>query len=82
MASSHIDAELRDDRKDDVFCRNAKAQFAIDADFHRFRLGLPKRLRRQHMLHFTRPDAKRQCAKRSVGRRMAIAADNRLAGLR
>ena len=49
--------------------------------FKRLRLFLQQALSRQHMLHFGCADAKRQRAKCAMRGSVAIAADNRHAGL-
>ena len=55
---------------------------AIDADLERFWFILRQRLRRHDMFDFTRADAERECAERAVRRGVAVAADDRHAGLR
>ena len=57
-------------------------KLAIDAQFQRLGHRLQQRLRGEHVLHFARADAEGQSAERAVGRRVAIAADDRHAGLR
>ena len=59
-----------------------RAELAVDAQLERLGLRLQQRLRGQHVLDFARADAERQRAERAVRRRVAVAADDRHAGLR
>ena len=47
-----------------------------------FGFRLQQRLRREHVFDFARADAERQCTERAMRRSVAIAADDRHAGLR
>ena len=49
---------------------------------HRLRLALGEGLRREHVLDLGSADAERERAERAVGRRVAVAADDRDTGLR
>ena len=53
-----------------------------DFDRERLRLALQQALRRQHVADFGRADAEGEGAERAVRARVAVAADDRLAGLR
>ena len=55
---------------------------AFDPHFHAFRLFQQQGLRGENMFHLARPDAECQCAKRAVGRGMAVTTHDGLAGLR
>ncbi len=73
-------ADLADDRQDDVFGLEARAQPARHLDAQRVRAQpLPERLRRQDMLDLARADPKGQRPKGAVGARVAVAADDRRA---
>ena len=80
VAGAACRADAADDREDEILCRHAKAQRAVDADFHRLGGGQPQGLRREHMLDFARPDAKGERAERPVGRGVAVTADDSGAG--
>ena len=62
--------------------RDAFGQRAIDGNAHVLRLRLDQRLRGEHMLDLRRADAKRQRAEGAMRRGVAVAADDRHAGLR
>ena len=57
-------------------------QRAVHLHLVGFRLALQQALRRQHVLHFAGADAERERAERAVRRGVAVAADDRHAGLR
>ena len=76
------DADLRNQRQDDVLGRNTGLQPPIHAHLKGLRLALQQALRGQHMFHFARADSKGQRAKSAVRGGMAVAADHRHAWLR
>ena len=61
--------------------RNAGRETPIAHDTHGLRLALQQALRRQHMGDLGGADAEGKRAKGAVRRRVAVAADNRHAGL-
>ena len=75
-------ADLCAERQNDVLGCNTRHQLPFDSHLEGLCLPLQEALRGQNVLHLARADAKRQCAKRAMGRRMAVATHNRLAGLR
>ena len=74
--------DLADDRQDDVLGGGTVGELARDFDLHVAGLGLDERLRGEHVLDLRRSDAVRQCAERSMGRGVAVAADDDCAGQR
>ena len=56
-------------------------QLAVDLDRHRLRARLGQRLRREHVLDLRGADAESQRTQGAVRRRVAVAADDRHAGL-
>ena len=64
------------------FAVTPRGRLPCDVDLHRFRFVLRKALRGEHVLHFARPDAECERAHRAVRGGVAIAADDRVAGLR
>ena len=69
-------ADLRNHRKNNVFGSNAFAQLALDGDRHRLERLQWKRLRGEHVLNLARTDAERHRPERTVGARVAVAADH------
>ena len=82
IARAAVRADLRDDREDDVFGGHAATEFAADVDRHCFGLGLQQALRREHVTDFGRANPERQRPERAVRAGVAVAADNRHAGMR
>src|SRR5262249_52671608 len=76
------DADLRDQREDDVLGSDAWLQRAVHLHPEGLRLTLQQTLRGEHVLDFAGADAERQRAERAVCRGVAIATDHRHAGLR
>mmetsp|Transcript_2512 Transcript_2512/g.4263 ORF Transcript_2512/g.4263 Transcript_2512/m.4263 type:complete len:285 (-) Transcript_2512:134-988(-) len=60
----------------DVFGGHTRLQFASDLHLHVFGLLLDQRLRGKHVLHLRGADAVGQCAKRTVGRGVAVTTDH------
>ena len=81
MPDAAGDADFRDDGEDHVLGAHAGAEHAVHGDAHGLRLDLPQRLRRQHVVHFRRPDPESERAERPVGRGMTVAAHHDQAGL-
>ena len=73
---------LADDGHGDVFRSDAGAQLAGDFHLHVLGFLLDQRLRGQNVLHFRCADAMRQRAERTMGRGVAVAANNSHAGQR
>ena len=82
VADAAARGDLADEVQDQVLGRDAGAELAVDAQLERLGLRLQQRLRGQHVLDFARADAERQRAERAVRRGVAVAADDRHAGLR
>ena len=82
MARAAADADLGDQRQDDVLGRHAGSQPAIDAHLEGLRLRLEQALGRQHVLHLAGADAEGERAERAVRGGVAVAADDGHAGLR
>ena len=76
MAGAAGGADLADDGEDQVLRGAALRQRAIDSDAHVLKRALQQRLRGHHMLDLGRADAEGQRAERTMGRRMAIAAND------
>jgi hypothetical protein len=68
--------------QDQVLRGDAGTQLAAYVDRERFRLALQQALRRQHVADLGRADAECERAECAVRRRVAVAADDRHAGLR
>ncbi len=66
VACSARGSDLANQIQDHVLRGHSAGQFAINAKFERLRLELQKRLRRQNVLNFAGPDAKRERTKRAV----------------
>ena len=81
MAGAARDADPADQREDQVLGGDAGGQ--APADLHRAgaRLLLQQALRRQHVAHLGGADAEGEGAEGAVGRGVAVAADDGLAGL-
>ena len=82
IAGAAVGRDLADDVENQILRRHAVGQLAVDADLERLGLRLEQGLRRENVLNFARADAERQRAERAVRRRVAVAADDRHAGLR
>ena len=81
IARAAVRGELTDEIQDQILGRDARRQFAIDANLHRLGQRLQQGLRGQHMFDFAGADAKGQRPERAVRGRVAVAADDRHAGL-
>jgi hypothetical protein len=66
----------------DVLGGDAGRKVAVDRHRHRAGAHLRQGLRREHVLDLAGTDAERERGERAVGRRMAVAAHDRHAGLR
>ena len=73
--------DLADEVQDHIFGRDARGETAIDAQLECFGFRLQQRLSGHDVLHFTRADAERKGAESAMGRRMAVATNDRHAGL-
>src|SRR3546814_10205270 len=82
MAGAACGADDARDTEDDVLRRHAGADVALDAPFHRLGGLEQQRLRREHMLDLSRPDAAGERADSAIARGVAVAADDRRAGQR
>jgi DNA-binding IclR family transcriptional regulator len=81
VALAAAGTDLRDDPEDQVLGGDAGGQLAGHLDGHRARPGERQGLRREDVLHLAGADAERESAERAVGARVAVAADDRHAGL-
>ena len=75
IADTPGDADLSDEREDDILHRHAGMQFAIEHDAHAFLLALTQRLRGEDAFAFTRADAERHGAEGAVRAGVAVAAN-------
>ncbi len=66
----------------DVLGRRPRRELSFDGDRHRLRPHLRQSLGREHVLDLARPYAEGQSAEGAVGGGVAVAADDRHAGLR
>ena len=82
MAGAAGGADLADDREDHVLRADPGAERAVDLDQHVLGVRLDQRLGRQHVLDLGGADAEGERAQRAVRRGVAVAADDRHAGLR
>ena len=82
VADAAGDADLADHPERDVLRRQPRRQLALEARRARSSASALQRLRREHVLDLGRADAERERAEGTVGRRVAVAADDRLPGLR
>ena len=82
VADTAVDADLADRAEDHVLGRQTGRQVAGELEQHRLRAALGQRLRREHVLDLGGADPERERAEGAVRRRVAVAADDRLAGLR
>ena len=80
MALRSVGADMRDDCESDVLCTDADRRGAVDRNAHALRLLLPQSLRHQHVRDLRRSDSEGIGAEGAVGRRMAVAADNKQPG--
>ena len=67
--------------QDQILRADARREFAVDGDRQRLRLALQQALRGEHMADLAGADAERERAERAVRGRVAVAADDGLAGL-
>ena len=74
VADATAGADLPDDCQHDVLGSDAVGDVTFDLDGHRLRRVLRQRLRGEHVLHFTGPNAEGERAERAVGRCVAVAA--------
>ena len=81
VALAAAGAGVRDQREHEVLGGDARGQAAVDGDGHRLGLGLHQRLGGEHVLDLRGADAERDRAERAVGAGVAVAADDRHAGL-
>ena len=82
VAGAAVGGDLADQIQDHVLGRDAGGQSAVDAQLERLGLRLQQRLRGQHVLDFAGADAEGQRPERAVRGGVAVAADDRHAGLR
>jgi hypothetical protein len=76
------DTDAADRAEDDVLGRDPERQLAPVLDPHRLRPMARQALRREDVLDLRGADSEGEGAERSVGRGVAVAADDRQAGLR
>ena len=81
MAGAAGGADLADDREDHVLGADPGAEAAVDLDQHVFGRRLDQGLGGEHVLDLGGADAKGERAHRAVRRGVAVAADDRHAGL-
>ncbi len=82
MSSGPARPDLRAEREDDVLCGDSGHQLTVDSDLQGLRLSLEQTLGCENVLHLARADAERERAEGSMGRGVAVTADDRLARLR
>src|ERR1700685_2743852 len=71
-----------DDRENQILGGHGAAQRAIDRDRECLRTALQQTLRGNNMALYGRADAESECADRPMGAGVAVAADQRVTGLR
>ena len=76
VTGSAVDADASDDRERQVFGGDARTEAAGNVDRHRPRPALQQALRREHVPDLGGPDAEGERAERTVGARVAVAADD------
>ena len=81
VADAAAGADGADDGQRHVLGRDARRQVALDRDGHGLRAHLRQRLGGQHVLDLAGADAEGERAEGAVGRGVAVAADDRHAGL-
>ena len=81
MALAAGDANLSDDRQNDILGGNAGSAAAVNLHQHGFGFELHQALRGQHVLNFACADAERQRSQPSVRGGVAVTANNRQARL-
>src|SRR5579862_9279052 len=81
MSGAARGADMADDAEDQIFRREAEWQIALDRDQHVLGAALDERLRREDMLDLGGTDAKGKRTEGAMRRRMAVAANDRHAGL-
>ncbi len=82
MCGAAADANFSDDSENDVLRSDAFGPFAMNKNVQRLGFALYQALRREHVLDFAGSNAESQSAERAVRRSVAVAANNRLPGLR
>src|SRR5260221_3196265 len=82
VACAATDADFSDDGQDNVFRGDAFGPLAVHDDVQRLGAALHQALRCQHVLDFAGADAEGQRAEGAVRGGVAVAADDRLPGLR
>src|SRR5207302_9766809 len=75
-------ADLSDDGENQVFCGDASGALSVEENVQRLRARLNETLRRENVLNFAGTNAERQSAECAVCGGVAVAANNRLSGLR
>src|SRR5262249_31249555 len=81
-AGAAPDADLRDQRQNDILGRNARLPRPVHLHFERLRLALQQALAGQHRFHFAGANAEGERAEGPVSSRVAVAAHHGHAGLR
>ena len=81
VSGGAVGADLSDDAERQVFGGHAFGEFSPNVDQHGFRFALRQALRGQHVLDFGCANAERQRSERAVRAGVAVAADDRHAGL-
>ncbi len=81
MTRTTANADLADDRQNEVLGADAVGQGAVNADIERLGLALQETLGREYVTDFGRPYAEGEGAEGTVRTRVAVTADDRLAGL-
>ena len=81
MARAARSGEFRDDIEDDILGFDARTQRAVDRNAHRAGFGLEDALAGEDHFDLRSPHAERHGAQSSVGRSVAVAADDRHARL-
>ena len=82
VSGGSVSTDLADDSEREIFRRHSLRKRSARFDLHRPRLVLRQALRGQHVLDFTRPDAKCERAESTVSARVTITANDRHAWLR
>ena len=81
VAGGAVDADPADDAQNQVFGGDAVREGAFGANLHGPRPGLEQALGRQDVLHLRGADTEGEGAEGAVGRGVAVAANDGLAGL-
>src|SRR5579859_116102 len=82
VAGAAADADFSDDGENDVFRGHAFRTFSVHENVHHFGFRLHEALCREHVFHFARANAESERAEGAVRGSVAVAADDRVAGLR